>query len=403
MKKLVRGNILEREVIFSMGAKVIGKADKNEKEKIIYMIANQISQMTNIVSTQEVLDILKKNSIYYIEHRKTFNGIDGVALLNKIFVNFDIYYFLSQSYDYETIKESQVYQTLFHECLHTIQRHFRFFGQDTFIGLLEGATQSETLKICNKKASHKWQGIHYNFESSVYPEGIAIARQLENIYGKDIVEKITYKNDRSIVNLLNKNFGVENTNRLLTILRKASRGNLENYDELLDLQYRLMESYFINRLLYINSLETADLLLKEFDNYMLDIMKSSDMKKYEDLYNNILYKISTMVSDFDTQKYKYNEPKFYPIKTKEDRINDIYYWINNYIDDYVEDNNVDYISNDYKEYFYEQGDNVISILILPDNTCAIIGFLGDIYDEPKTISSWTYINENGLFAFESYR
>ena len=368
--------------------KTVGKAEQAEKEKLFRLVAEDIAPQTKLLSVDQIFNILMKSDLYFTERLpSSYSGAAGCAIGKRIFVDQSLDYLLNNSDDYQAVREHFEYRNLVHECIHRIQNSYSLTKRDKYIGLVEGATESEALRIENIELGWNDGDIGFNFNGAIYGENVAIIRQLERIYGREVIERLAYQNDKKVVELIRHDYGDMFANGLLNVLKKAaSIKNDANPEDVFNVQFKLMTDYFTNKLETITSVEEAESLLTEIKEYMTDLIQFSDMSVYEEFYNKLLDYFKNKFPDFDVDKNKYTEPDLYPLETREIRLYESNNYVRYVLTDYIitrddmnetKKNFENYHPDDYKEYRLVDGDNIFTIIIFPDNSCHLLGRYGN--------------------------
>ena len=399
--KEVYGKQVSKLVIRKLGQKVVGQAETHEKEYLIKIIAEDIAANESIMSLEQIIRILRQSNIYFLERLPVFYGAEGCSIGKDIYIDKNFVEFLNNDDILEEIRNLPGYKAIVHECIHRIQSNYAMNGRNKYWGLIEGITESESLTIDGLEQGIIQDDIRYNFAGTVYLPNVAIVRQLERIYGREVMEKLAYNNNKEVVKLLNRDYGDLFTDSLLEALKTVAGGRKDvDTRVLFNIQFRLMAKYFTDRLEKITSIEEAESFLEEFKDYMTDLMYFKDMSKYEELYNKFVDYISSKFSEFDKEKNKYEEPDLYPMGNLDERI----YMVDSIIKFSVES---DFLSEDIKEveeqfaaydpdnyqkYTIIQDNMVFSLLIFPDNRCHLYGLYGSFENVPKGIEGYGKYN-----------
>ena len=385
---------MSKLVLRIMGEKVIGQADDNEKEKLIRIIAEDIASIESTLSIEQIIKILRETKMYFMEKLPVMNGAAGCSIGKDIYVDIGFLEYLNNDDILEEIRSDPEYKTVVHECIHRIQNNYGIIGRNKYWGLIEGVTESESLKIDGVEQGKFYDGIRYNFDGTVYLPNVAIVRQLERIYGREVIEKLAYKNDKEVERLLDRDYGDYFTDSLLKILRTEAAAKDVDYTALFNIQFRLMAKFFTDRLDGIENIEEAESFLKEFEDYMTDLMHFEDMSKYEELYNKLLEFISKKFPEFDSEKHKYKKPDLYPLGSLEERINMVNFHIKFCVEQEIisedtketEENFNNYNPDDYQKYMIIQDGTVFSLIIYPDKRCFLVGLYGSFDKKVKAMS-----------------
>ena len=382
MKK-TKGHYPYKQVVRFNGKRIIGKADEKELETLIDMLISDIERVYFDLPKEEIKKILSKSTIYFTQINKpTFSGADAMTALNKIFIDESVLEIV-----YGKSEKNNVYYSLLHEAIHVIQSHYslkrRYKGHD-IIGLIEGATENAVCNIRKNKRSTIWREKRYNFNSSAatYFPSIAIIRQLEVFFGKEIVDNFTYKQDFALIDLMINSFGEDFTYQLLDETSKIARFKESKFD-FDNYQNYMFKKIFDTQLDKVNTVSEAELFLNKLMEYGKEIVRTKSNEDFRKYYEEILDKVVEKIPNFNITNYKYENIEYLPVETRED----IEKRIKKFITSLIVDNNINNESSSVEEmisainnldinkieiYKYENDNNIMLIANLTNDLCCLI-------------------------------
>lgn len=325
MKK-TKGHYPYKQVSKIDGLKIVGIAEKNEMEIINSLVIEEIIKRNPDLKNFDFFSKTKNIKIYFCEKLPKFRGVNGAAIFNKIFVPINVYDCLRENKINE-LKLSEEFKTLFHEFIHFIQGSSlltRFYKSHDLVGLIEGATEKETIETLGKNTSTFTGKCQYNFKTTAEPYvmGISIMQQLEVLYGREVVKQFTFFKDRKLIDYMINDLGKDFTFLLIDSCKKY----INPYKKTISfesLQNKLMHDYFMNKIKTISSLEESKILLNKLKKIGTARVKLLDSTEYENFYNKIYLELKGKYDELDSVNNKYHEPIYNNTSTLEDRYKEI--------------------------------------------------------------------------------
>lgn len=304
------------------GLKIVGIADKKEKDIISQLVIEEIIKRNPDLKYFDFSSKIKKLKIYFCEKLPRFSGMNGGAIFNKVFIPIDVYNYLNKN-NMDEIKKSDEFKCLFHEYIHFIQGasiSTRYYKSHDMKGLIEGATEKETVETLGNHTSTFTGKCQYNFktDSTSYVMGISLMQQLEVLYGRDIVKQFTFFKNKKLVDCMINDLGEDLTFLVIDSCKKYAAASKKVISFEL-LQNKLMHSYFDNKINTITSLEEAKELLHKLKNLGNKRIKVLGSTEYENFYNKILFELKSRYKDIDSLDNSYQEPVYYETSTLNDR------------------------------------------------------------------------------------
>lgn len=319
MKK-TRGHYPYKQVLRLNGLKIVGKADKDELEILLNIIIEDIMSQNSNLLRDDLNNHFKNLKIYFCEQLPRFSGARGSAIGKKIFINKEILDLIN-SHDLNLVRESESYKTIFHEAIHFIQTSSlkkRFYNGLDLKGMIEGATEKETIETISKKRSTILTNAKYNFQTdaSPYVPYIIIMQQLETLYGRELMQDFTFNLNHSLLDKMKNDLGLDLTRR---IIKYCSTSQKRQKESLENLQNEMMHLYFDKRVNQVINIEEAERLLSKLKNLGTKRLKKFDSNEYEKYYKKILSILQSRIVGFNVDKHINFEPKFYENSTLEDK------------------------------------------------------------------------------------
>ena len=318
----------EPEIWFSVNAvintllrlKNVKKFDKDERKKIID------EQLEKLKEIDEPLDheLIKRRTSKLEIASAEFNIKDTRAFYHP--ANNSIYL------DDKDINNNRIdsKMTRLHEFIHAVSFSTSTNPLKFPTGLLEGQTESIVTKLYSDKKSGICNGIWYNHQLSSYDQQLCIIRQMECALCKKSY-KSTLEGNLDFYNEFIEKYGLDIflyiSHRATRMIKEDKIKDIKKY--LSDTQNLLLKRVFDKDFEGVNSIETADKYLEKLKAMGYERAKVKNENTYELYYNEKLeqtrqklLQLGCEEKDIDNlvDNYKYEEPKFFPMETKEESI-----------------------------------------------------------------------------------
>lgn len=321
MKK-TKGHYPYKQALKFEGLKIVGIAEKNEKEIINNLVIEEIIKRNPDLKDYDFYSKTKNIKIYFCEKLPRFRGFDGAAIFKKIFVPINMYNYIKEN-KISAIKSSAEFKIIFHEFIHFVQGSSlltRFYKSHDLVGLIEGATEKETIETLGNNTSTFTGKCQYNFKTTAVPYvmGISIMQQLEVLYGRELVKQFTFFKDTKLIDYMIKDLGKDFTFLLIDSCKKYINPSKKTIS-FESLQNKLMHNYFTNKIKTISYLEEAKVLLNKLKELGTARVKLLDSTEYENFYNKIYFELKEKYDELDSTNNKYQEPVYNNTSTLEDR------------------------------------------------------------------------------------
>ena len=293
------------------GKKILGKADKDETERICKKVAHTIAKVDSKRTEEEIFQELKnKIKIVYTEQLPAFSGAKGSALGNTIFVDYlGVNKTLNDS-DEELI-DNEDFNVIVHECIHKLQKAKLFYERKYVVGFVEGATELMTLRANAKNRSTNAQDVSINFPSTPYIKLVSMMAQFEIMYGKDVVEDYALRQDQTLLKKIKDTLGYQE----FDIFRRDMNAEARKKEQLDGIEYWqdcLLQKCFDKDFSMVQSKEDAENYLnrlKELEKVRIRIKGDDTFKNY---YESKFQELCEIYPDLDREQYEYKPAEVYP-------------------------------------------------------------------------------------------
>ena len=295
------------------GKKIVGKASRNEIEELCKKVAKSIAQVNSRMTEEEIYEeLVRKSKIVYTEQLPAFSGSQGIAILNTIFIDQSTAFQIINN-EIDKQQDSEDFHVIVHECIHKLQHSKLTYRGKSVRGFIEGATELMALRAARKERSHYYgDGISTNFPKTAYSNQVSIMAQLEVIFGKEILEDYVFTpQSQDLLDRLRELLGDEQFELLRNDMTQDSKQKETEYD-FYYWQDTLLETYFDAEIGNIHSQEEAEKYLsrlKQMESVRIKIDGDDTFKNY---YLDKLNALLKIFPDLDSEKYGYEECKFYP-------------------------------------------------------------------------------------------